>query len=89
MDELTQQVNLALDRVKAEHGLSETELVAYLGATDRMEIYRWRQGRFSKAFRIVIPRTVLANTPLLDRDLELARDIRILAPLLKMPDIAS
>ena len=63
MDELTEAVNLALDRVKADHGLTETELVAHLGAANRAVLWRWRQGKFTKAFRRVIPRTVLANTP--------------------------
>ncbi len=87
MDELTQQVNLALDRVKAAHGLSETELVAHLGVSDRTAIYRWRKGKFSKAFRTIIPLTVLVNTPLSLGWAEQAVDIRILAPLLMMPDI--
>lgn len=88
MDELTEAVNQALNRVKAEHGLSsDYQLAAYLGI-NRMQITRWRTGKLSNAFRIIIPRTVLANTPLSSGDAELALDIRILAPLLKMPDIA-
>ncbi len=89
MDILTEQVNLALDRVKAEKNISETELVDHLGATDRMAVWRWRHGRFSKAFRTIIPLTVLVNTPLPVGWAEQAEDIRILAPLLKMPDIAT
>ena len=89
MDELTQAVNLALDRVKAEHGLSsDYQLAQHLGI-NRMQITRWRAGKLSNAFRIIIPRTVLVNTPLSTGDAERALDIRILAPLLKMPDIAS
>ena len=87
MDELTEAVNLALDRVKAEHNLSETELVAHLGVSDRTALYRWRRGRFSKAFRTIIPITVMVNTPLPVGWADQAVDIRILAPLLKMPDI--
>lgn len=88
MDELTQQVNLALDRVKADqHFTSDYQLAAHLGIR-RMQITRWRSGKLSNAFRIIIPRTVLANTPLSNGDIDLALDIRILAPLLKMPDIA-
>lgn len=89
MDELTQQVNLALDRVKAENNLSsDYQLATHLGIK-RMQITRWRSGKLSNAFRIIIPRTVLANTPLSSGDADLALDIKILAPLLKMPDIAS
>ena len=88
MDTLTEQVNLALDRVKAEHGLTETELAKYLGASDRNALHRWRKGRFSKAFLFIIPRTVLVNQPLPLGWAEQAVDIRILAPLLRMPDIA-
>ena len=88
MDELTQQVNLALDRIKTDHGLNESELAAHLG-TDRMAIWRWRNGKFSKAFRTIIPITVLAQTPLPAAWTEQATDIRILAPLLTFPDIAS
>ena len=89
MDELTQQVNLALDRVKAEYELSETELADHLGVNDRMAVWRWRHGKFSKAFRTIIPITVLVNTPLPVGWAEQATDIRILAPLLKLPDIAT
>ena len=87
MDELTQQVNLALDRIKADqHITSDAQLAEHLNC-DRMGISRWRRGRFSKAFRTIIPRTVLVNTPLPAGWNELANDIRILAPLLKLPDI--
>ena len=89
MDELTEAVNLALDRVKAEMNISETELAEHLGATDRMAVWRWRHGKFSKAFRTIIPLTVLVNTPLPIGWAEQAEDVRILAPLLKMPDIAT
>ena len=85
MDELTIQVNLALDRVKGS--MTEGELADHLG-TDRMQLWRWRQGMFSKAFRTIIPLTVLANTPLPIGWTEQANDIRILAPILKLPDIA-
>ena len=88
MDELTEAVNMALDRVKAEHGLGEAELADHLG-TDRMAIWRWRNGQFSKAFRTIIPITVLGNTALPVGWAEQATDIRILAPLLKLPDISS
>ncbi len=86
MDELTQQVNLALDRVKAERGFNESELADHLG-TDRMALWRWRTGHLSKAFRTIIPITVLVNTPLPTGWAEQATDVRILAPLLKLPDI--
>ena len=87
MDELKQQVNLALDRVKSEQSLdSDAQLAEHLG-TDRMTIWRWRNGKFSKAFRTIIPITVLVNTPLPVGWNELANDIRILAPILKLPDI--
>lgn len=88
MDELTQQVNLALDRVKSERGLSERGLADHIGI-DRMALWRWRQGKFSRAFRTIIPITVLANTPLPVGWAEQAVDVRILAPLLKLPDIAT
>ena len=82
MDELTQQVNIALDRVKAAQGLtSDYQLAAHL-EINRMQITRWRAGKLSNAFKIIIPRTVLANTPLSSGDADLALDIRILAPLL-------
>ncbi len=85
MDELTQQVNLALDRVKEAKSLtSDAQLALHLDC-DRMAISRWRRGRFSKAFRTIIPITVLVNTPLPAGWPELANDIRILAP----PDIAT
>ncbi len=87
MDELTQQVNIALDRVKAAQGLtSDYQLAAHL-EINRMQITRWRAGKLSNAFKIIIPRTVLANTPLSSGDADLALDIRILAPLLAMPEI--
>lgn len=89
MDELTEAVNLALDRVKAEHNLSETELVEFLGVSDRAAIYRWRRGRLSKAFRTVARITNMFTIPVPLGWAEQAVDIRILAPLLKMPDIAS
>ncbi len=87
MDELTQQVNLALNRVKAAHGLSETELVAHLGVSDRTAIYRWRKGKFSKAFRTVAQITNMFTMPVSPGWNDQAVDIRILAPLLMMPDI--
>ena len=77
---------MALDRVKSERDLNEGELVAYLG-TDRMTLWRWRQGQYSALFRALIPLTVLVNTPLPIGAAEQANDIRILAPLLKLPDI--
>jgi len=86
MDEITQQVNLALDRLKTAHGLSESALAAQLGVT-RAVVWRWRHGRFSRAFRTIIPRTVLASTPLPAGWAEQAVDIRILAPLLAIPQI--
>jgi len=87
VDELTQQVNLALDRVKAEQNLtSDYQLAQHLGI-NRMQITRWRKGRLSNAFKIIIPRTVLVNTPLTSGDTDLALDIRILAPLLAIPKI--
>ena len=88
MDELTEAVNLALDRVKSEHNLSETELVTHLGVSDRTAIYRWRRGRFSKAFRTVAQITNMFTIPVTPGWAEQAVDIRILAPLLKPPDIA-
>ena len=88
MDELTIQVNLALDRVKTEHGLTESQLAKHIGIS-RNSLYRWRKGHFSKAFRTIIPLTVLANTPLPAGWSEQSDDVRILAPLLKLPDIAS
>ena len=88
MDILTEQVNLALDRVKTEHKLNESALAAHLGCS-RNTIYRWRRGDFSKAFRTIIPITVLVNTPLPAGWSEQSDDVRILAPLLKMPDIAT
>lgn len=87
MDELTEAVNLALDRVKAAHNLSETELVAHLGVSDRTALYRWRRGRFSKAFRTVAQITNMFITPVPLGWADQAVDIRILAPLLKMPEI--
>ncbi len=86
MDMLTEQVNLALDRVKTEQNLNEGELADYLG-TDRMTLWRWRQGQYSILFRSLIPLTVLVNTPLPIGAAEQATDIRILAPLLKLPNI--
>jgi len=86
MDELTQQVNLALDRVKAQHGFSDEQLADHLG-TDRMALWRWRRGKFTKAFRTIIPLTVLVNTELPAGWADQAADIRILAPILKLPDI--
>ena len=87
MDELTQLVNLALDRVKADKQLNEGDLADHLGI-DRMTLWRWRDGQYSRAFRTLIPLTVLVNTPLPDGAAEQASDIRILAPLLAMPTIA-
>ena len=86
MDELTEAVNLALDRVKTDHNLNEGELADHLG-TDRMTLWRWRQGQYSALFRNLIPLTVLVNTPLPVGAAEQATDIRILAPLLKLPNI--
>lgn len=87
MDELTEAVNLALDRVKAEQGFtSDYRLARHLGI-NRMQVSRWRSGKLSNAFKIIIPRTVLANTPLSSGDIDLALDIRVLAPLLEMPKI--
>jgi DNA-binding XRE family transcriptional regulator len=87
MDELTEQVNLALDRVKAEHGFtSESQLADHLGVR-RNAVYLWRKGKLSKAFRTIIPLTVLANTPMPHGWAELSKDVRILAPLLAMPKI--
>ena len=88
MDELTQQVNLALDRVKTEHSLNEGQLADYIGV-DRMTLWRWRDGQYSKAFKTIIPLTVLVNTPLPIGWTEQAADIRILTPLLKLPDIVT
>lgn len=88
MDELTEQVNLALDRVKAERGLSESELAVYLNI-DRMTLWRWRNGRYSQLFRMLIPITVMKNTPLPTGAAEQVDDIRILAPLLTIPNIAT
>ena len=87
MDELTEAVNLALDRVKADNGLtSDYQLASHLGI-NRMQITRWRAGKLSRVFRMIIPVTVLANTPLPAQWLEVALDIRILAPILAMPKI--
>ena len=86
MDELTEQVNLALDRVKAERRLNEGQLADHLGV-DRMTLWRWRDGQYSKAFKTIIPLTVLANTPLPVGWIEQATDIRILAPLFSIPNI--
>ncbi len=89
MDELTKQVNLALNRIKAEQSLSSDGQLADHLQCDRMAISRWRRGKFSKAFKTIMPITVLVNTPLPAGWAELANDIRILAPLLKLPDIAT
>ena len=88
MDELTEAVNLALDRVKSECGLNEGQLAAHFAVSRRL-LHRWRKGTYSKAFRIIIPQTVLVNTPLPPAWNEAAADIRILAPLLAIPHIAS
>jgi len=87
MDELTIQVNAALDRVKADNAFNDDQLATHLG-TNRMALWRWRHGNYSKAFRTIIPITVLANTELPPGWTAQAADIRILAPLLKLPDIA-
>ena len=88
MDELTEAVNLALDRVKSDHGLTnDDQLAQHIGAANRAVVWRWRRGKFTKAFRTIIPLTVLANTPLPPHWAEQAVDIRILAPLLAMPQI--
>ncbi len=86
MDELTQQVNQALDRAKGS--MTEDEFAVHLGTT-RMQLWRWRNGHYSKAFRTIIPLTVLVSTELPAGWAEQATDIRILAPLLKLPDIAT
>lgn len=87
MDELTEAVNLALDRVKSEHGFtSESQLAAHLGVR-RNAIYLWRKGKLSRPFRTIIPLTVLANTPMPPGWTELSKDVRILAPLLAIPKI--
>lgn len=87
MDELTEAVNLALDRVKAEHGItSDYQLAQHLGIR-RMQLTRWRAGKLSHAFRTIIPITVMVNTPLPSGWAEQAQDIRVLAPLLSMPQI--
>ena len=86
MDELTEAVNLALDRVKSENSLNEGTLAIHLGI-GRMALYRWRHGQFSREFRALMPITVMVNTPLPPGALELAQDIRILAPLLSIPKI--
>ncbi len=88
MDELTIQVNLTLDQIKGERSFNEGELASHLGI-DRMALWRWRQGQFSRAFRTIIPVTVMMGIPLPVGWAEQAIDIRILAPLLKLPDIAS
>ncbi len=89
MDELTEAVNLALDRVKAEQSLSSDAQLAIHLDCDRMAISRWRRGRFSRAFRTIIPQTVMMSISLPAGWAEQAKDIRVLAPLLKLPDIAS
>lgn len=86
MDELTQQVNLALDRVKADNSLNEGQLADHLFVS-RMTLWRWRDGQYSDLFRNLIPLTVLVNTPLPIGAAEQATDIRILAPLLAIPTI--
>lgn len=84
MDELTQAVNLALDTAKGE--MTEGYLAAQLGV-DRMTLWRWRNGRFSQAFRMLMPITVMVGTPLPPGAADQATDIRVLAPLLAMPHI--
>ena len=87
MDELTQQVILALDRVKAEHGLtSDFQLAAHLGVK-RMQITRWRAGKLSKAFKTTAKITNVFTAPVPPGWADQALDIRILAPLLAMPQI--
>ena len=86
MDELTEQVNIALDRVKADNSFTEGQLAAHL-TTSRMQLSRWRKGQYTKAFRAIIPITVLVNTPLPAAWAEQAVDIRILAPILAIPKI--
>jgi len=87
MDELTQQVNLALDRVKSENGFaSDYQLAKHLGI-NRMQLTRWRAGKLSNAFRTIIPITVLAHTDLPVGWADQALDIRILAPLLEIPKL--
>lgn len=82
MDELTEAVKSALDR--AQGAMTDSEFAAHLG-TDRMALWRWRNGRYSKAFRTIIPLTVLKNLPLPPGWAEQATDIRIVAPLLATP----
>ncbi len=87
MDQLTEQVNIALDRVRAEHGLNnETQLADHFGIK-RITLYRWRNGKFSVDFRNIIPRTVLVNVPIPAYLRDQSADIRILAPLLMQPQI--
>ena len=86
MNELTEAVNLALDNAKGS--MTEQQLADQLGCS-RNTLYRWRKGDFSKAFRTIIPLTVMVNTPLPAGWAEQSSDVRILAPLLKLPDIAS
>lgn len=89
MDELTEAVNLALDRVKTEQNLtSDYQLAKHLGIK-RMQLTRWRAGKLSKAFKTAAKITNVFAAPVPPGWNEQALDIRILAPLLKMPDIAS
>ena len=94
MDELTEAVNLALDRVKADNGFhgtgeyhnGEAQLAKHLGINRQM-LWRLRKGQFSREFRTLMPITVMVNTPLPPGAIELAQDIRILAPILSIPQI--
>ena len=87
MDDLTQQVNLALDRVKSENGFaSDYQLAKHLGI-NRMQLTRWRAGKLSKAFSTVAALTNGFTTAVPLGWTEQALDIRILAPLLEIPKL--